>query len=350
MFKYYQLLFNSSLILFTGFESYFFLCLFSFVLIFFLLFCYLQLSQEFFKWGWYQCAASVALFGTLPKPYVLFEKLRWRGNSTRHAISVCSQLSSSYSHQLTVWICSGCIWISISRALRTVKMWQILLLCFLSAVSCSIAPLINYIKQGIFHNTFIFSKLFLFSGTAVQAEEILLPLKSLASSVIVQCQEYKRVQIKLENTFPLDAASHNVEAPLGSMRVRWYWLWADNWWWNSTSDSSNVLVLIIIQRKKSVFSFSILKCGVVGYLFLKHILLVPLTMAAAALLVSCWMSQTAAPLLPGCTPEQRSGVALALLVLSLPWERKWWPCRRAAGGRTEGGGRLAASSVMCMAL
>lgn len=37
----------------------------------------------------------------------------------------------------------------------------------------------------------------------------------------------------------------------------------------------------------SVFSFSILQRGVVGILFLKHILLVPLTMAAAAELVSC---------------------------------------------------------------
>lgn len=210
-------------------------------------------------------------------------------------------------------------------------MWQILLLRFLCAVSCSTVLLINYIKQGIFHNTFIFSKLFLFSGTAVQAEEDSASLEvSLASSVVVQCWEYRRVPIKLENAFLLDAANHNVESPLGSMRVRWYCLWADNWWWNSASDSSNVLIsTIIIQRKKRVFSFSILKCGVVGYLLLKHILLVLLTMAPAALLVSCWMSQTAAPLLPGCTPEQRSGVALAFLVLFLPWKGKWWPCRRA---------------------
>jgi len=55
----------------------------------------------------------------------------------------------------------------------------------------------------------------------VQAEEDSASLEvSLASSVVVQCWEYRRVPIKLENAFPLDAANHNVESPLGSMRVR----------------------------------------------------------------------------------------------------------------------------------
>lgn len=91
----------------------------------------------------------------------------------------------------------------------------------------------------------------------------------------------------------------------------------------------------------SVFSFSILKCGVVGILFLKHILLVPLTMAAAAEVVSCWTSQMQAPLLRGRTPEQRHEVALAFPAPFLPGGEGCGPFpapRQPAGGQVAAGG------------
>lgn len=119
--------------------------------------------------------------------------------------------------------------------------------------------------------------------------------------------------------------------------------WADRKRW--TSDSSHLQVAVIIQKKKyeSVYLFHIRMETREYSVFLKPILLVLLTIAAAALVVSCWMSQTQAPPLPGCTLEQRHGVALPFPIFFLTGERVCgllWASRQVAGGWVGAGGGI----------